>query len=106
MTTNKVIFETGATTHAVNDLILFADNTRELAEIRDNIYTEIVSGKRPLMWQSFLNLSGASKLAYRKEFKAIEDHAHIRNMKESETKEFCLLYLKDFQNWKQDHNIN
>lgn len=38
MTNSKVIFETGATTHAVNHLILFTDNTRSLAEMRDNIY--------------------------------------------------------------------
>lgn len=36
-------FETGATTHAVNDLILFADNTRELAELRDEIYMQGVN---------------------------------------------------------------
>jgi hypothetical protein len=44
MTTNKVIYETGATSHAVNDLVLFTDDTRELAELRDTIY-ESVSAK-------------------------------------------------------------
>jgi hypothetical protein len=102
----KTIFETGATSHAVNDLILFADNTRELVEIRDEIYKDIINNNRPLMWKSFLNLSGAAKIAYRKEFKNIEDHSHIRNMTESQTKEFCLLYLHDFNNWKLDHNYN
>lgn len=29
-------YETGATSHAVNDLILFTDNTRELAELRSD----------------------------------------------------------------------
>lgn len=33
-------YETGATSHAINDLILFADNTRELAQLRDSIYMQ------------------------------------------------------------------
>jgi hypothetical protein len=33
-------YETGATSHAINDLILFADNTRELVKIRDEIYMQ------------------------------------------------------------------
>jgi len=39
-TTNKITYETGATSHIVNDLILFADNTRKLAELRDSIYMQ------------------------------------------------------------------
>lgn len=42
----KTIYETGATTHAVNDLILFADNTRELAKVRDEIYLQAVKPNR------------------------------------------------------------
>lgn len=36
----KTTYETGATTHAINDLILFADNTPKLAKIRDEIYMQ------------------------------------------------------------------
>jgi len=38
----KPKFETGATTHEVNDLILFAENTRKLTELRDTIYMQAV----------------------------------------------------------------
>lgn len=38
----KTTYETGATSHAVNDLILFADSTRELTAIRDEIYMQAV----------------------------------------------------------------
>lgn len=40
MKTDTQTYETGATSHAVNDLILFTDNTRELAELRDKIYMQ------------------------------------------------------------------
>lgn len=36
----KTKFETGASTHAINDLILFAENTKKLAVLRDEIYMQ------------------------------------------------------------------
>jgi hypothetical protein len=40
---NTQIFETGAKTQEVNNLILFADNTEKLAKIRDEIYMQAIN---------------------------------------------------------------
>lgn len=39
------VYETGATSHAVNDLILFTDNTRGLIEYRDKVYSKWIDKK-------------------------------------------------------------
>jgi hypothetical protein len=105
---NTTLFESGATSHAVNDLILFTDNTRELAELRDSIYeywSSPLVNAESINPERFLKLSGAAKLAYRKEFNNIEDNAHVRNMTKEQTREFCELYANDFKNWKQEHGF-
>lgn len=49
--TMKTIFETGTNSHAVNELILFTDNTRNLAELRDHIYTQHKNKKQRVIPQ-------------------------------------------------------
>lgn len=120
MKPNTVTYETGATSHAVNDLILFADNTRELAAKRDSIYEMAL---QPGIYQATFNVNGpiAAKNAlsdmftsllrmakdyYIKEFP--DSHAHISDIKhwDDQGREFCRLYADDFENWKSEHGYN
>jgi len=77
------LYETGATNHAVNDLILFTDNTRELAESRDSIYQMWLdfgsSGTTP-HYERFIRLFNKAKQRYISEFPNFEDHKHISLM--------------------------
>jgi len=107
MNTDKVIFETGATSHAVNELILYTNQTRELAELRDSIYTEwannipFTPSPTDKTKSRFDKLFYAAADAYRKEFPA--SHNHIITMDLSEMEQYTLLYAYDFDNWKSEH---
>lgn len=112
MKINKLIYETGATSHAVNDLILFTDNTRELAEKRDSIYEAMYqmdlvgqSTNMPTNWDNtqFIKLLRDAKSSYYKSFPTAEDHGHIYSMTDVQNKEFCSLYLNDYNSWKSEH---
>lgn len=107
MSNNTVKYETGATSHAVNDLILFTDNTRELAELRDSIYS--------MMWQfdlmgnsnewdniRFDPLLNKARATYANKFGG-NDSLHIINMKDAEKEEYRHLYMIDFDNWKSEN---
>lgn len=100
---NNTIFETGATTHAVNDLILYTDNTRELAELRDHIYKGYLdgTGDNPTVI-AMSELYRAAKGAYIKEF-GRSNSLHIVRLTTGEVTEYCNLYVKEFNNWKQEH---
>lgn len=118
-----VIYETGATSHAVNDLILFTDNTRGLAELRDKYYN-----KMHLMNERFNRDTDFNSLEihyrhlfyilmltamrdYKKLFPNKEDHKHIWQSKvdkygewtDKEDNEYCRLYLIEFDTWKSEH---
>lgn len=103
MTTDKITYETGATSHAVNDLILFTDNTRELAELRDSIYRACIDFRLTCDLDRFLKLLKAAKNAYIKTFPNTEDHAHICGFSQNQIIEYCGLYVADFENWKQEN---
>lgn len=105
-------YETGATSHAVNDLILFADNTRELTELRDNIYKNWMEKGNPYghewtLTDQFQTLLQETEWLYRKQFPNKADHSHTfltaQRGKEKEVHEFCSLYANDFENWKKEH---
>lgn len=100
---NTETYETGATSHAVNDLILFTDNTRELAELRDSIYTTCVDMRLTCDLDRFLKLLNAAKAAYIKEFPNTEDHAHIYGLSQIQIIEYCGLYAANFENWKKEN---
>jgi hypothetical protein len=111
MKQDKVTYETGATSHAVNDLILFTDNTRELAELRDSIYLKFVNDKRPFLkdeplyleiaYKMLLELLPTAKKEYKKQFRT--SCIHITGMDTGENVEYSDLYALDFENWKQEH---
>jgi hypothetical protein len=117
MTTNKTTYETGATSHAVNDLILFTDNTRELARKRDSIYK---LATEPGIYMAELNVNGQTKAfytlakmftplliaaidRYKKEFP--DSHSHLSNIKhwDEQGEEFLRLYAQGFDDWKLDN---
>lgn len=107
-----VKYETGATSHTVNDLMLFTDNTRELAEKKDSIYEAMhqmdliaKSANQDTIWENtqFIKLLRDAKTLYYRTFPNFEDHAHIHNMKDVENREFCTLYLNDYNTWKLEH---
>lgn len=104
MTTNKVIYETGATNEAVNDLILFTDNTRELAELRDKIYKEWADKDNHPIQQNFNTLYNTAAGKYLEEIK--EDNEHIKLMHKSEALEYRQIYAARFDNWKLEHGYN
>lgn len=100
----STVYESGATSHAVNDLILFADNTRELAAARDLIYSAFVgneSSRYPLS-DRFESLISPAIAKYRKE---LNEPNAFSNMSLSECREFCNLYATDFENWKYENGI-
>lgn len=111
MSTNKAIYETGATSHAVNDLILFTDNTRELAELRDSIYLHFISDSRPfikdeplyleLAMKFMVTLRPAATRRYNTEFPGSSNH--INKMGPGDYAEYSDLYAADFDNWKSEH---
>lgn len=110
MNTQK--YETGATSHAVNDLVLFADNTKKLVDIRDKIYREHVSSV--LYASHFLPLFNATRMEYKRVFPGFLDHQHISFENETygvhsgtftadQQHEFLMLYVNDFENWKNEN---
>lgn len=125
MNTQTTTYETGATSHAVNELILFTDNTRELAEMRDKAYKNMVTQQRAFnrsdnlshlevnYFHLFSRLSLYAIKRYKQEFPNYEDHKHLSHVRLSSGKpgtwtdeqlsEYVTLYLKDFSNWKQEH---
>ena len=110
MKNDSTFYETGATSHAVNDLILFADNTRELAAARDTVYRHYVQPNKlinPLkaMKAEFINvLLYRAMNKYMDEFPEHEDHKHIEEMSIAEQEEFAQLYVNKFESWKNDHD--
>lgn len=102
MNNQTTTYETGATSHAVNDLILFTDNTRLLAELRDSIYTEWL--KYGVIDDNFIPLFEAARRHYIHDLKDF-GAGHLINMNKGEIKQYCNLYTQDFENWKQEHSL-
>lgn len=111
MVNNKETHETGATSHAVNDLILFTDETRELAELRDSIYMHFISDSRPFIKDEPLYLEIAMKFmcdlrpaaAKRYKQEIPNSHDHISKMNTGDYAEYADLYASDFETWKSEH---
>ena len=105
MTNDKVIFESGATSHAVNDLILFTDNTRQTVQLRDEIYSDWQTtgnfGTRP-HYERFWPLLASAKRHYINEFKN-SGAGHILRMTNGEIMEYLKIYVDGFKEWKDEH---
>lgn len=97
----KTVYETGATSHAVNDLILFTDNTRELAELRDKCYLQRIKLKGRISVWDFNNLIIEAQKRYVSLFPT--SSSHISKMSQPQMVEYAQLYANDFQNWKKEN---
>jgi hypothetical protein len=97
-------FETGAKTHAVNDLILFTDTTEKLCLIRDSIFKDWFDhgtyNENPPKYR-FSVLFQAAKAQYIKEFPT--SSSHIKNMTQNEIADFYGLYELDYEEWKEEN---
>jgi hypothetical protein len=104
----NTIFESGATSHAVNDLILFTDNTRQTNDLMHSIYkdwhTAGTFGTGSLL-DKFIPLFELARKHYINEFKD-KGAGHIIRMTKEEIKEYCKLYVDDFNNWKKENGYN
>lgn len=100
----KITYETGATSPAVNDLILFTDTTKELAELRDEIYQLWIDKKYLMDAWAFVELLKTAIRLYVKEI-GEEDSIDIKYMGNKERLQYRTIYAKRFENWKQEHNI-
>lgn len=101
--TQTAKYETGATSHAVNDLILFTENNQELTIFMDKIYYKTANyghslpdGITDLLWK-------AVRL-YERIFPNSQDHLHITDMNYMERNEYCKFYIKNFRNWKKEND--
>ena len=109
MKPNTVTYETGATSHAVNDLILFADNTARIAARRDEIFKKYLKPSPKLSdWYKSMEKEFEKVLLpyamhqYWVEF-GESSSKHISNLGKSEHEEFGKLFTADFEDWKSDH---
>lgn len=130
MEKKTIIFETGAKSHEINDLILFADNTRRLADLRNEIYMQAVEPKDndimklhisgffgtgecegyrapikhrviDILRKRFNRLLYDTIDAYAREFP--DDHYKAEDLTYDQKEEFCALYANDFDNWCIEH---
>jgi hypothetical protein len=104
MNTEKTIFETGATSSAVNELILYTDNTGKLAEHRDVVYMQLLDN--PNINYPFHGLLSHAILHYQKEFRRKAPIEHIRNMTAEQRNEYCQIYANRFHEWKRERERN
>lgn len=95
-------YETGATSHVVNDLILFTDNTRELAEMRDHIFLGFAEEKEAPTHFDMSPLFRAAKKTYKAEI-GHADSLHITQMTDRQITEYCTLFAQEFNDWKKEH---
>jgi hypothetical protein len=101
MNTGK--FETGATTHAINDLILFVDTTRELSEFKSSSFNNAYSKNEILLYSLQQLLSKAIK-EYKKTFPNKTDHNHISTLDETQGREFIDLYIDEYFLYVSEQN--
>lgn len=107
MNTQITIFETGATSHAVNDLVLFTDTSRESAELRDRIYNEfmadsLVKQDRYRLPERMTSLFVAAAKQYCREIP--DECQHIKILGDRALIEYCDIYANRFESWKNDRN--
>jgi hypothetical protein len=102
MKSNNTIFETGATSDAVNNLILFTDTTRELAAARDIIYNQLAIAAVAPKWFHFKTLLTLATNQYIHENPGT--HWDTSIMSVTQKKEFCQLYSNGLEEWKSEQS--
>lgn len=94
-------YETGATTHAVNELILFTDNTPKCVAKRDELFKRILDNKWEPLPIHFIPLLEVAQAQYYWEIKD-SDKAPFTT---AEEREYCALYVTDFYIWKKENEL-
>lgn len=97
-----IIFESGATSHAVNDLILYTDNTRELAELRNEFYSKAVKDNSETLVKDMGILFTMATQNYINTFGYVSSE-HIRGIDANGKVEFIRLYMDDFITWVKEN---
>jgi hypothetical protein len=105
-----VIYETGATKHHINSLVLFCDNTGDLINLRDEIYKNHLH-ETELKPEIFVSLCDAARYRFMKEVEydtnVNSEYFKINKMQYkkyySDVLEFCKIYVNRFNDWKFDH---
>jgi hypothetical protein len=100
--TTQTQYETGATSPAVNNLVLFTDNTRELAALRDDIYKACADGTISpynCHWQFYYDLFSLAVKRYKAETKS-----HIK-LNDKQRSEFSKLYFIELDAWKKENGF-
>ena len=108
-------YESGATSHAVNDLILWTENTPELAQYRDDIFSIYRDAHPNTRFLMYGNLLKRAQWSYFQQF-GLSESRHIlpfgteslaENMEGEfhpiQATEFCDLYESDFEIWKSEN---
>lgn len=96
---NNTTFETGATSAAVNELILYTDNTKELAEYRDVTYNDFYNFRSTLTAVQMMGLLAKAEEIYKKEMGTPIE------MTSSEDMEYCQIYANRFSDWKREKEL-
>ena len=103
-------FETGATSHAVNELILFIDTTNKMAQRRDEIYRKYIKPDPKLTdWFKSMKaefekvLLPSAMYQYRMELGEEPYQEICCNMCQDVYDEFSSIYAARFYSWKKDH---
>lgn len=105
-TENK--FETGASTQAVNDLIIYTSNTKELAELRDNIYKKCCEKGFTLednteeIEESFQELFKEVQTKYINKY-GRENSQHVYDIGKKQWQEYLFFYVDKFDKWKENN---
>lgn len=101
-------YETGATSHAVNELVLYVDTTSTLAAMRDECYQRFYESHGVLTGEAqfrtgLAHLLNSAVHQWTQEFKSIKKEVtDMRALNKSQRAEFVELYKKDFNNWKRE----
>lgn len=107
---NTIKYETGANSHAVNELILYIDTTQRLAVKRDEIYKKYIKPSPKLTdWYKSMTKELEKVLLplaihqYRMELGEELYKEICFNRDQSEHSEFGEIYARRFYNWKSEH---
>lgn len=91
-------FETGALTSEINDLVLYTDTTKVLAEFRDYLF-KITSVRGQQLPSSFMSLFKRARNRYINEF----DDTEVLSI--SQAQDYCNVYFARFLSWKKENGI-
>ncbi len=97
-------YSTGATSHVVNELILFTNNDAELVKIRDFIYDRY---RNPISadWQKNMKFTLLNDLFYKASNKYLdtysgEVYANMAEITVPQQNEYIQLYVDNLESWK------